>query len=88
MVTKHQSEKLSISLPGEMARWIREKVEAGVYSSNSEIVREGLRLLQDQEEIRKKKLRALQDMVDVSLKTGSAISADKAFVSLERRNRR
>lgn len=37
------AEKLSISLPKEMARVIRSKVEAGSYSSNSEVIREAMR---------------------------------------------
>jgi antitoxin ParD1/3/4 len=37
------AEKLSITLPAEMVRVIREKVSAGVYGSNSEIIREALR---------------------------------------------
>jgi antitoxin ParD1/3/4 len=36
-------EKLSITLPAEMVRVIREKVSAGIYSSNSEVIREALR---------------------------------------------
>ncbi len=37
------AEKLSITLPAEMVRVIREKVSAGTYSSNSEVIREALR---------------------------------------------
>jgi antitoxin ParD1/3/4 len=37
------AEKLSITLPVEMARVIREKVGAGIYSSNSEVIREAVR---------------------------------------------
>jgi len=37
------AEKLSITLPAEMVRIIREKVGTGVYSSNSEVIREALR---------------------------------------------
>ena len=37
------AEKLSITLPIEMVRVIREKVGAGIYSSNSEVIREALR---------------------------------------------
>jgi antitoxin ParD1/3/4 len=37
------AEKLSITLPAEMVRIIREKVGAGIYSSNSEVIREALR---------------------------------------------
>ncbi len=37
------AEKLSITLPVEMVRLIRDKVESGTYSSNSEVIREALR---------------------------------------------
>jgi antitoxin ParD1/3/4 len=37
------AEKLSITIPAEMATFIRQKVESGLYSSNSEIIREALR---------------------------------------------
>lgn len=37
------AEKLSITLPFEMADFVRRKVESGLYGSNSEIIREALR---------------------------------------------
>lgn len=37
------AEKLSITLPAEMVRVIREKVSTGAYGSNSEVIREALR---------------------------------------------
>lgn len=37
------AEKLSITLPAEMARRIRETVRSGAYGSNSELIREALR---------------------------------------------
>lgn len=37
------AEKLSITLPAEMVRIIREKVGTGAYGSNSEVIREALR---------------------------------------------
>jgi len=37
------AEKLSITLPAEMVRAIRAKVESGGYSSNSEVIREAMR---------------------------------------------
>jgi antitoxin ParD1/3/4 len=36
---------MNISLPPELARFVREKVESGLYSSASEVVREALRRL-------------------------------------------
>jgi antitoxin ParD1/3/4 len=43
------AEKLSITLPPEMAQFIRQKVETGLYGSNSEIIREALRSLMERE---------------------------------------
>ena len=37
------AEKLSITLPAEMVRVIRAKVEGGAYASNSEVIREAMR---------------------------------------------
>lgn len=45
-------ERLSITLPVEMARMIRAKVEEGGYASNSEVIREAMRAWAAQEEIR------------------------------------
>ena len=36
-------EKMSITLPAEMARMIRAEVEGGGYASNSEVIREAMR---------------------------------------------
>ena len=45
----HNAEKLSITLPYEMACAIRDKVSAGAYGSNSEVIREALRGWMEQE---------------------------------------
>jgi antitoxin ParD1/3/4 len=38
-----KAEEMSITLPAEMARMIREKVSGGAYGSNSEVIRKALR---------------------------------------------
>jgi antitoxin ParD1/3/4 len=40
------AEKLSITLPVDMAQMIRREVENGTYSSNSEVIRDAIRLWQ------------------------------------------
>jgi putative addiction module CopG family antidote len=40
------TEQLSVTLPKEMARMIRNKVASGEYASESEVIRDGLRALQ------------------------------------------
>lgn len=39
------TQQMSITLPTEMARTIKEKVEAGEYATESEVIRDGLRAL-------------------------------------------
>lgn len=45
---------LNVSLTPELEHYISEKVESGAYTSASEVVREGLRLLQASEDARGK----------------------------------
>jgi putative addiction module CopG family antidote len=41
--------QLSITLPIEMADMVKHKVASGAYASESEVIREGLRALQDRD---------------------------------------
>lgn len=43
------AEKLSITLPADMAQMVRRQVERGAYASSSEVIREALRLWQERE---------------------------------------
>lgn len=49
-------ERLSITLPTEMAKLIRTKVQEGGYASNSEVIREAMRAWQAQEQLRAERL--------------------------------
>ena len=49
MTTQQNVEKMSITLPAEMVRLIREKVDAGTYASNSEVIRTAIRGWMEQE---------------------------------------
>ena len=53
-------ERLSITLPIEMARLIRTKVEEGGYASNSEVIREAMRAWQIAEELRGERLAGIR----------------------------
>ena len=53
-------ERLSITLPADMARIIRAKVEEGRYASNSEVIREAMRAWQEQEQLRAQRLTTLR----------------------------
>lgn len=45
---------MNVSLTPELERFVEGKVESGLYNNASEVVREGLRLLKEQDEIRAK----------------------------------
>lgn len=43
---------MNVSLPPELERLVTEKVASGLYDSESEVVREALRLLKERDEVR------------------------------------
>lgn len=53
-------ERLSITLPVEMARMIRDRVEAGRYASNSEVIREAMRVWHEKEQLHAERLAAIR----------------------------
>jgi len=53
-------ERRSITLPTDMARLIRSKVEEGGYASNSEVIREAMRAWHAQEQLRAERLNTIR----------------------------
>lgn len=45
---------MNVSLTPELEKFVDGKVESGLYNNASEVVREGLRLLKEHDELRKK----------------------------------
>jgi antitoxin ParD1/3/4 len=63
------TEKLSISLPTDMAKLVRRQVENGSYASNSEVIRDALRLWLQRAEEREERL---HPVAPVAFFTGDA----------------
>jgi antitoxin ParD1/3/4 len=83
------TEKLSITLPRDMAQMVRGKVELGACASNSEVIREALRLMQERDGDRAHKLAWLREKIDRSLTDPRpSVDADEVFARLEERHRR
>jgi len=81
-----QIEKPSITLPGELARLVRDKVAAGSYASNSEVIREALRLLKDQDAIKEQKVEWLRSEMQKSVDDPRpSVDATDTFAKLEAR---
>ena len=58
---------MNVSLTPELERLVNKKVQSGMYSSASEVVREALRLLKEQEELRRRRLEELRREVGIGL---------------------
>ena len=68
---------MNVSLTPELEELVSEKVKSGLYNSASEVVREGLRLLREQDELRHLRLDALRRDVQIGLE-----QAEQGQVSL------
>jgi len=54
---------MNLSLTDELEAWIDERVKSGLYRSSSEVVREALRLLKEQEELKALRRHELRAMI-------------------------
>ena len=60
-------ERLTVTLPSEMAAVVKSAVEGGDYASTSEVIREALRDWQVKAEVRRRKLEVLRRDIDEGL---------------------
>lgn len=72
-----QTEKLSISLPLDMARMVRRQVEEGGYASNSEVIRDALRVWQQREQERGQRLEAIRSSLNTAAADPKRYSASE-----------
>ena len=80
---------MNVSLTPELEKFVANKVESGLYRSASEVIREGLRLLDDQDRQRalhlgeaRKKIQAGLDQLD----RGEGIPGDQAHARMKQRS--
>lgn len=79
---------MTVSLTPELEAFIASRVESGKFLSSSEVVREGLRLLEEREERRDAELDRLRRDIQVGLaqaRAGELVDGEKVFTDLERR---
>ena len=80
---------MNVSLSPELELLIEQKVKGGMYNSASEVIRAGLRLLQEQDELRLIRLRELKHEVQEGLDQidrGEIVDGDEVFQELRGRN--
>lgn len=73
---------MNISLTPELEKFVHDKVAGGRYHSASEVIREGLRLLEEHEQLREVKLAALREEIRKGLDSGEPIPGDTVFKEL------
>lgn len=58
---------MNISLTQELESYVQQKVQSGNYHSASEVIREGLRLLQEQDAMKETRLAALREEIMIGV---------------------
>ena len=77
---------MNVSLPPTMENFIRERVIEDQNSSAEEVIREGLWLLMDREEMKAQKLAALREKIQIGLdqvEKGETVGMDEVFEEVD-----
>jgi antitoxin ParD1/3/4 len=77
----------SVALSAHFETFIRSQVESGRYNNASEVVRAGLRLLEDQQKQAELQLEAMKAAIAAGLASGQSITGDQVFDRLEAKYR-
>jgi antitoxin ParD1/3/4 len=81
---------MNVSLTPELERLVNDKVASGLYTSASEVVREALRLLKGQDEVRLLSVQELRRDIAVGLDQldrGQSAALDMAAIKAKARKR-
>ena len=81
---------MNVSLTPELEQFVQSKVENGRYNSASEVVREALRLLEEQERIRAAQLKEFNKELGMrlaSLNRGESVDPARTRARLQRQSR-
>ena len=73
----------SVALSYHFETFVREQVESGRYNNASEVVRAGLRLLEDEQNRLQLQNQAMRAAIEAGVNSGASISADDVFDRLE-----
>ena len=80
---------MHVSLTTHLEEYVREKVESGLYNSNSEVVREALRLMGERDKLREIRLEELRKEIQIGIDQadrGELIPGDEVFRQLKKRS--
>ncbi len=76
---------LTISLSPQQLTRIQQAVDTGAYASNSEVLREALRLWEQREELRMLEIARLRQAYEEGIASGPSVDGEKAFERIRAR---
>ena len=79
---------MNVNLTPQLEEMVRQKVASGLYTSASEVIREALRLMDEQDRVRAVKLEQLREAIRDGLNSGEPTPWDPAEIKREGRKRR
>jgi antitoxin ParD1/3/4 len=80
---------MNVSLTPELEKLVASKVQSGRYQSASEVIREGLRLLEDQDRLRAAQVEEVRRRIQVGLDQldrGEGIPGDQVLAELKQKS--
>jgi antitoxin ParD1/3/4 len=78
---------MNVSLTHELEEFVNNKVQSGHYTSASEVVRDGLRLLAERDQLYQIRLQELRKAVQEGLESGGSIPAEEVYAELHAKNK-
>ena len=73
----------SYAIGSHFERFIKKQIDRGRYRSASEVVRDALRLLEEQEELREAQIKNLRGQIQEGVHSGPGVPAEEVFARLE-----
>jgi antitoxin ParD1/3/4 len=75
----------SYAIGNHFEHFVKQKIESGRYSSASEVIREGLRLLEDRETLREAQIKSLREQILEGMNSGVGVPAEEILNRLEKK---
>jgi len=75
-------ERLTITVPSEMAAIVKAAVEGGEYASTSEVIRDALRGWMREQDATRRELDELRAAIRVGLESGPGVPAEQVYAEL------
>lgn len=79
---------MNISLTEELEQFVNAKVNSGMYTSASEVIRESLRLLLTYEDLQSQRIKQLNQVIEVGLEqlnAGNKVPAKDSYDKLKKK---